>query len=125
MYDDTREADTIRIVIADHYASIRYLYNCILSDQGHEIVGEAVSSRQAIECYLKLSPDLLIIEQEMQDMSGMEAIRKIRSIDQEANILLTTFDQTYARPLAQKLGVREILVKPFNMYELIDIVKKM
>jgi DNA-binding NarL/FixJ family response regulator len=67
-----------RILIADDDATIRLLLRRLLEKQGDwEVCGEATNGIEAIEKAAQLAPDILIMDQAMPTMSGMQAARAI------------------------------------------------
>jgi two-component system, NarL family, nitrate/nitrite response regulator NarL len=45
---------------------------------GHEVVGEASSGRQAVETVLRTAPDLLLLDLQLPEMSGLDALEQLR-----------------------------------------------
>jgi DNA-binding NarL/FixJ family response regulator len=69
-----------RVVIADDAAGIRALIRTLLSlEPDFEVVGQASDGAEAVELVSKLQPDLVVIDVSMPVMSGVEAIRAIRT----------------------------------------------
>ena len=70
--------ETLRIVIADNESIIRMDLREMLEEAGHEIVGEAIDGRKAVELTRQHRPDLVIMDIKMPQMDGITAARKIR-----------------------------------------------
>ena len=68
---------SLRLVIADNESIIRLDLREMLEDAGHEIVGEAVNGRKAIELTRMHRPDLVIMDIKMPEMDGITAARKL------------------------------------------------
>ncbi len=80
---------------------------------------------QALELYLKDSPDLIIAELYTQPLGGMELLRKIRLNDPNAMVVLTTgFPPTSAVIEAMKLGAYDVLRKETLPYDLRPVVEE-
>lgn len=87
--------DRIRVVIADDHPLIRRGLRAVLSaDAGIEIVAEAGNCREAIEQYRAFLPDLLLLDLQMPDGDGCDAIWQLREEFPNAAILVLT---TYAK----------------------------
>ena len=69
--------ETLRIVIADNESIIRMDLREMLEEAGHEIVGEAIDGRKAVELTRQHRPDLVIMDIKMPQMDGITAARKI------------------------------------------------
>ena len=70
----------LSIVLADDHTILREGLRALLAaDSNFEIVGEARDGREAVRCVEKLGPDLLLMDLSMPRMSGMDAIREIKS----------------------------------------------
>ncbi len=69
--------ETLRIVIADNESIIRMDLREMLEEADHEIVGEAIDGRKAVEMTRQHRPDLVIMDIKMPQMDGITAARKI------------------------------------------------
>jgi two-component system NarL family response regulator len=85
--------DTISILIADHHPLILAgLAAMIQSAPGFRLVGQARSGPEAVERYAQLRPDVVLMDLNLPEMNGLEAIAQIRRADPAARIaILTTF----------------------------------
>ena len=89
-----------------------------------EIICQTDAS-EALELYLKDSPDLIISELYTQPLGGMELLRKIRLNDPNAMVVLTTgFPPTSAVIEAMKLGAYDVLRKETLPYDLRPVVEE-
>ena len=70
--------ETLRIVIADNESIIRMDLREMLEEAGHEIVGEAIDGRKAVELTRQHRPDLVIMDIKMPRMDGMELLQRLR-----------------------------------------------
>ncbi|MCE3280803.1 MAG: response regulator receiver protein [Bacteroidetes bacterium] len=70
-------------------------------------------------------PDLIFLDVNMPRMDGVECLRKIKKIDRLKNIPVymysTTADPTTVT-LTKRLGVKDFIVKPNNINELVNIL---
>jgi DNA-binding NarL/FixJ family response regulator len=74
------EADVLRIVIAeDHDVVRRGLRDLLGGHEGWEIAGEARTGRQAVEVARRVRPDVVVADLSLPELSGLDAIRQIRS----------------------------------------------
>ena len=71
----------IRVVIADDHPVVLGGISKALREQGDfKILGEASNGREAIELCEKHQPDLVLVDLSMPEVTGMEALQKIREI---------------------------------------------
>ena len=104
--------ETLRIVIADNESIIRMDLREMLEEAGHEIVGEAIDGRKAVELTRQHRPDLVIMDIKMPQMDGITAARKISEEKLAPVLLLTAFSQPEIVEKAKDSGVLGYLVKP-------------
>lgn len=84
----------------------------------------AYDGEQAFDIIISLKPEIIITDIRMPKMSGMELIKKVRSIDgyEPYVIIISSYsDFEYAREALQ-LDVFDYIVKPIDQNELIDKV---
>ena len=116
--------ETLRIVIADNESIIRMDLREMLEEAGHEIVGEAIDGRKAVELTRQHRPDLVIMDIKMPQMDGITAARKISEEKLAPVLLLTAFSQPEIVEKAKDSGVLGYLVKPVqenNLFPAIEI----
>lgn len=125
MAPDRQRKGTLRVLIADDTASIRYLLRRLLEGDGIEIVAEATNGQKAIEAVERLHPDLVVMDSMMPIMGGIEATIEIKRrwpeidvlgysstpfSDSADNMLLAgaseTFDKMHVQELADAVGRR-------------------
>ena len=115
---------SLRLVIADNESIIRLDLREMLEDAVHEIVGEAVNGRKAVELTRMHRPDLVIMDIKMPEMDGITAARKISEEKIAPVLLLTAFSQPEIVEQAKDSGVLGYLVKPVqesNLFPAIEI----
>ena len=115
---------SLRIVIADNEAIIRMDLREMLEDAGHQVVGEAVDGRHAVEETRLSQPDLVIMDIKMPVMDGITAAKIISEEELAPVLLLTAFSQPEIVERAKDSGVLAYLVKPVeekNLFPAIEI----
>lgn len=116
--------EKLRIVIADNESIIRMDLREMLEEAGHEVVGEAIDGRKAVELTRAHRPDLVIMDIKMPQMDGITAARKISEEKLAPVLLLTAFSQPEIVEKAKDSGVLGYLVKPVqenNLFPAIEI----
>ncbi|MBL4881919.1 MAG: SpoIIE family protein phosphatase [Oleispira sp.] len=106
---------SMKILIADDNASDRLLLSKIIRRQGHEVI-EAENGKLAIDCYVKESPDIILMDVLMPELDGKEAAKEIKQLageDLVPIIFLTSLID--AQSLADCLvSGDDFLSKPYN-----------
>lgn len=113
------------ILIVDDAAFMRMMIKDILSKNGYVVVGEAENGAKAVEKFKELAPDLVIMDITMPEMDGIEAVKIIKSIDSNANIIMCSAMGQQAMVIESiQAGAKDFIVKPFQAERVIDAVSK-
>ena len=97
----------------------------ILTKNGYNVAGEAENGLKAIEKYNELKPDLVVMDITMPEMNGIEALKKIKSTDPSANVIMCSAMGQQAMVIeAIQSGAKDFIVKPFNPDRVIEAIKK-
>jgi len=104
----------LRIFIADDESIIRVDLREILTEFGHDVVGEATTVEEAVQKIRELDPDLIFLDIKMPVMDGLEALTKINEQKLYPVVILTAFSQKDLVEKAVKLGAKAYVVKPFR-----------
>jgi two-component system chemotaxis response regulator CheY len=89
-----------------------------------ELRGEATTGREAIVEYQKLSPDIVMMDLSMPDMTGLDAIHSILRLHPEANIIVlsgSNFPET--RQEVFDMGAKIFIAKPFEVEGVIQAIQ--
>jgi len=116
---------TIRIMTVDDHPLLRQgIASMIKSQPDMEVVAEASDGEEAIAQFRMHRPDVTLMDVQMPNMNGTEAISRIRSEFPEAKILVFS---TYAGDVqvlhAMKAGARGYLLKGNVRTELLDAIR--
>lgn len=111
-----------KVLIVDDSSMSRRIVRGILESNGH-IVTEAADGMAALESYSVEKPDLVLLDMVMSGMYGIQVLQKLREIDAQAKVIVTTADvQNSTRELASQAGSRGFLTKPVKKEELLVLV---
>lgn len=110
--------EKLKIVLADDEALIRLDLREMLTEAGHEIVGEAANGQEAILLAEKLHPDIVIMDVKMPVMDGLTAAKTITEGELAPVLLLTAYSQQDIVAKAAEAGVIAYLVKPVREQQL-------
>jgi len=115
----------IRILLADDHPVLRQGVRALAADEvDMEFVAEASSGLEAIEEFRKRRPDIVLIDLQMPDMNGIDAMIAIRNEFPDARfIVLTTYAGDVQIARALKAGARGYLLKSLLRRELLDTIR--
>ncbi|MGE7890767.1 response regulator [Bacillus cereus] len=117
--------EKIRIVLADDEPFVRKGLCYIIEMQDDmEIVGECKNGKEAIKIALETTPDMVIMDIQMPDISGITATKNIMSILPNTKVvLLTTFDvQQYVLD-GIRAGAVGYILKDTETEEMLDSIR--
>ncbi|MGZ5297231.1 MAG: response regulator [Actinomycetota bacterium] len=123
--DALRPARPVRVLVVDDHAVIRAgIVRLLASDPGLHVVGEAGSGAQAITEWRALRPDVVLMDLQMPDGDGIEAIARIRAEDATASIVaVTAFASDELVAGAFRAGARGYIGKEASEIELVRAVR--
>jgi DNA-binding NarL/FixJ family response regulator len=115
-------SETISVLVADdHPMIINGLRDIIEREPRLRFIGQATHGREAREAYMSLRPDILLIDLNMPDVGGLEAIREIRAADPTARIIiLTSFDGEEDIYRGLKAGAKAYMLKDASKNAIVD-----
>ncbi len=110
---------TVRVLVVDDSVVIRRMLTEILSsDPAIEVVGTASNGRLAIARLTQLQPDVVVMDVEMPEMTGLEALPEIRASHPRLPVIMfsTLTTRGGAATLdALALGAADYVAKPANL----------
>jgi DNA-binding NarL/FixJ family response regulator len=115
----------IRVLSVDDHALLQEGIARLIGNQPDmELVAEASNGREAVELFRVHRPDVTLMDLQMPEMNGIEAMNAIRAEFPEARIIMLT---TYAGDVqvfrALKAGARGYLLKGLLRKELLDTIR--
>jgi response regulator NasT len=112
-----------RVLIAEDEALIRLDLAEMLTEEGFEVVGQAVDGEQAVAMATELHPDLVILDVKMPKKDGIEAAGEIVADQIAPVVILTAFSQRDLIERARDAGAMAYLVKPFSKADLLPAIE--
>ncbi|OAA28586.1 two component transcriptional regulator, LuxR family [Frankia sp. EI5c] len=124
--DQASPSESIRVFLLDDHEVVRRGLRDLLSDEADIIVvGEAGRADEAISDIIMLRPDVAVLDARLQEGSGIEVCRQVRSHDpQIACLILTSFDDEDALFTAIMAGAAGYVLKQIRGNALVDAVRQ-
>jgi two-component system chemotaxis response regulator CheY len=113
------------ILLADDSVSMRFKQRDILIRCGYVIVGEAETVEEAVEKYKELIPDIVIAGLNLSSFDGVQIVKSIRAIDENALIIICSAlgAQREVIEVIQN-GAKDYVMIPFQEERLLEAVKR-
>ena len=113
------------ILVVDDAAFMCLTIQQMLEKNGHTMVGQAANGIEAVEKFVELKPDIVILDITMPEMNGIEALKRIKIIEPDAKIIIcSALAQQEMIARAIEFGAEDFIVKPFKEEHLIQAVEK-
>jgi two-component system chemotaxis response regulator CheY len=114
-----------RILITDDAAFMRMMIKNILTQNGHEVVGEAANGREALERFAALKPDVCTMDITMPELDGISALKGILEQDPAARVVMCSALGQEAKVIESiRAGAKDFIVKPFQPDRVLSAITK-
>jgi DNA-binding NtrC family response regulator len=114
-----------KILVIDDEQGIRNLLDTLLRMKGYDVV-LAASGRKGVELFRRERPDVVVLDLNMPDMSGIAVLQQIRSLKPNQPVIVLTGGGTPEKEQqVHTLGVHEFVEKEFSLHHLGDALKRL
>jgi DNA-binding NarL/FixJ family response regulator len=113
----------LRILIIDDSETTRRILRAIVHSRDWKVCGEADTGRSGIAKFQELKPDLVLIDLAMPDINGIEAAKRMSSLNSRVPLILfTVLDLQGLEKAASEAGIWAIVSKAqaWNLIETIE-----
>ncbi len=111
-----------RILIIEDFSLVRAAIKAILRQhKKFVIIGEASTGKDGVEMAKKLKPDVILLDIELPDISGMMVVKRISQTAAKVIALTSQVDELYLNQLL-KLGISGYLTKMCSPAELVEAI---
>lgn len=115
--------DISAIIIDDDLEAISLLEIFLLYFKNIRIIGKSTDAIAGVELILKLFPDIVFLDIDMPDMTGLQVAESVRTENFHSEIVFTTAHQKYAYN-ALDIEPLDFLTKPFCLDDIENVIKK-
>lgn len=108
-----REVHVVRIFVVDDNPAVRRYLRAVLEQQSSwRVCGEAQNGAEALQKFFEVQPDLILLDQQMPGLSGVDVARQITQMDPRIPILMLTLHlSSQLAEAAQQAGIRGACAK--------------
>jgi two-component system nitrogen regulation response regulator GlnG len=119
----SESAPVPHILVVDDDTEVRYSLNRVLSSR-HYRVQEAPSGEEGVAVVKKQPPDVVLLDNRMTGMTGLETLQHIRAANpKQLVILMTAYGTAQTAIEAMKFGAFDYVVKPFDPPKLLALIE--
>jgi len=111
-----------KILVVDDEKKIVEILKAYLEKEGYQVI-TAYDGRSALELARSRSPDLIILDLMLPEVSGWDVCRELRQRSEVPVIMLTARDDTTDKIVGLELGADDYVTKPFDPKEIISRVR--
>lgn len=121
----SNEIATIRVLAADDHALLRFgIASLVNAQPDMALIAQAATGHEALKLFRQHLPDITLMDLQMPDMNGIEAISGIRSEFPDARIIvLTTYTGDVQVVRALRAGARGYLLKGSVHTDLVETIR--
>ena len=121
----TSATSRIRVLSVDDHPLLRSGIGALIGTQPDmQLVAEASSGREAVQVHRETKPDVTLMDLQMPDMSGLDAIIAIKSETPAARIVvLTTYSGDVLAQRALKAGAQAYVLKSLVRTEILNTIR--
>jgi|UniRef100_A0A7V3RGM1 DNA-binding NtrC family response regulator len=112
------------ILIVDDDESIRSFLIALFEQEGYTTFS-AANGEQALQIFIKNNPMIVILDQRLPDIKGIDLLKKFKSYDPDVNVIIITgYGEIRDAVKAMEAGAINYLLKPLDAQELRIIIRQ-
>ncbi|WP_133130492.1 response regulator [Legionella yabuuchiae] len=118
-----------KIVIVDDALFMRKMLSDLLSQLGHEIVGEGTTAKEAITLHDRFKPHLITLDVVMPEEDGINTLNAVQAIKNKnqntAILIVSAMGQEAIKEELLNAGANDFITKPFQENQIVEVVNKL
>lgn len=116
------------ILVVDDSKFMRQMLSDILTDEGHDVVGEAENAREALDFCDRLSPDVVTMDIIMPETDGVDAMSALKTMSETIPttkvVMVSAMGQEKVMEECRESGARDFIIKPFRPEQIKEVVER-
>ena len=113
-----------KILVVDDEPIMRDSLEVALKTSGYDVI-TARTGEEGLERFQKEDPDIILLDHWLPGINGDEVLRRIKEKDSEIPIIIMTAQGSIEMAVnSMKMGAFDFLVKPFELDQVEDLIKK-
>lgn len=113
-----------KILVVDDQVGVRRLLGEAFREDPYEIK-LAANGAEALQLFGEFRPNLILMDMKMPGLNGIEVLKKIRILDRQVKvIIMTAYGDIQNESSNEDDGIFCYVGKPFDLFELKDLVRK-
>ena len=115
----------LRVMVVDDHPMWRDAVARDLADAGHQVVATVGEGRQALRVVAAVRPDVVVLDLQLPDLSGVEVARALATVEPRPRVLVLSASGEHDDVLeAVKAGAGGYLIKSASRAEFLDAVRR-
>lgn len=113
------------LIIDDSAVIARQLQKILDGSKDFEVIGHALNGMEGIKLFSALKPDIVLTDLIMPEMDGLQAMRTMMSLDENAKIVVVSATGGVSEKTmeALKFGAKSVISKPFEAEKVLKVLK--
>ncbi|MGZ8786367.1 MAG: response regulator [Acidimicrobiia bacterium] len=116
----------VRLVLVDDHELVRHGLKALIdAEPDLTVVGEAATAEEAIRRIGFAEPDVVVLDLDLPDGSGIEVCSQIQTLSPKSRVLiLTAFADEGALKAARRAGARGFVLKRVHDFDLVAVIRR-
>lgn len=104
------------VIVDDSFIMRAVIREIVESDPDLSVVGEAENGKQGLQVVREHKPDIILLDIEMPEMSGLEMLKRLMLLGKARVIIISSVGQAGSDQAleARRLGALDVIAKPFD-----------
>jgi two-component system chemotaxis response regulator CheY len=112
-------------MIVDDSDAIRMVLRDIIAIGKHNLVGESHTGVGTLEEYIRLRPEIILLDLAMPKKDGVSVLKEIIEFNPSAKIIMISASDNHETiKKCLELGASAYILKPFNFQEVLDTISQ-
>lgn len=112
-----------KILVVDDDPLLRMVIQATLEDEGFAV--QSATGRAALTLARQQPPDLILLDLQMPEIDGHEMRRRLLDDNRTAHVpVVVMSSESHVKRSAQEMNAQACLPKPFNLDELLNLVRR-